>query len=238
MKIKDLFRDERPRERLLKNGAGSLSNAELLAVLLRTGTRRMNAVELARTLLEDSEGMVGGIASMSIDRLLKLNGVGPAKAAALAASFELGRRCALESVSTRRKSIASPSAVYRLMIPHMKTLDHEECWVLYLNRSNHLIGKEMMSSGGLESTIMDCKSIVRRALEKKASGLILVHNHPSGSPLPGTADIKQTQSLKNALKTCDISLLDHVVVAESSYYSFADEEVIEIGTHCGHHHQV
>ena len=228
MKIKDLFRDERPRERLLKNGAGSLSNVELLAILLRTGTRKMNAVELARKLLEDSEGKVGGIASMSIDKLLKLNGVGPAKAAALAASFELGRRCALESTGGRRKAISSPATVYRLMIPHMKTLDHEECWVLYLNRSNHLIGKEMMSSGGLESTIMDCKSIVRRALEKKASGLILVHNHPSGSPLPGVADIRQTQSLKAALMTCDISLLDHVVIAESSYYSFADEEVKEI----------
>lgn len=235
MKIKDLFRDERPRERLLKNGAGSLSNAELLAVLLRTGTRKMNAVELARNLLEDSDGMIGGIASMSIDRLLKLNGVGPAKAAALAASFELGRRCALESVNTKRKPITSPSSVYRLMIPHMKTLDHEECWVLFLNRSNHLIGREMMSSGGLESTIMDCKSIVRRALEKKASGLILVHNHPSGSPLPGMADIKQTQSLKNALKTCDISLVDHVVVADSSYYSFADEEMTETGVSRKHH---
>lgn len=228
MKIKDLFRDERPRERLLKHGAGSLSNVELLAILMRTGTRKLNAVELARKLLEDSEGKIGNIAAMSIDKLLKLNGVGPAKAAALAASFELGRRCALENVSGKRKSITSPAMVYRLMIPHMKTLDHEECWALYLNRSNHLIGKEMMSSGGLESTIMDCKSIVRKALEKKASGLILVHNHPSGSPLPGVADIRQTQSLKAALMTCDISLLDHVVIAESSYYSFADEEVREI----------
>ena len=229
MKIKDLFRDERPRERLLKNGAASLSNAELLAVLLRTGTREMNAVDLARNLLADSDGKIGGIASMTIERLLGLSGVGPAKAAALAASFELGRRCALEGINTKRKSISSPTNVYRLMMPYMKTLDHEECWVLYLNRANHLIGKEMMSSGGLESTVMDCKSIVRRALEKKASGLILVHNHPSGSPLPGLADIKQTQSLKNALKICDISLVDHVVIAESSYYSFADEEVKEVG---------
>ena len=227
MKIKELFLDERPRERLFRNGADSLSNAELLAILLRTGTRKMNAVELARNILEDSDGNVGEIAAMSIDRLLKLNGVGPAKAAALAASFELGRRCALENISIKRKAIASPATVYRMMIPHMKTLDHEECWVLYLNRSNHLIGKEMMSCGGLDSTIIDCKSIVRRALEKKSSGIILVHNHPSGSPLPGVADVKQTQILRNALKTCDISLLDHVVIAESSYYSFADEEVIE-----------
>jgi DNA repair protein RadC len=235
MKIKELFLDERPRERLFRNGADSLSNAELLAILLRTGTRKMNAVELARNLLEDSEGKVADIASMSIDRLLKLNGVGPAKAAALAASFELGRRCAMECFSTKSKSITSPNTVYRLMIPYMKTLDHEECWVLYLNRSNRLIGKERMSSGGLESTIIDCKSIVRKALEKKASGLILIHNHPSGSPMPGVADIKQTQILKNALKTCDISLIDHVVIADSSYYSFADEEVTETGLPEKHH---
>ena len=228
MKIKELFPDERPRERLLKNGADCLSNVELLAILLRSGTQKLNVVELSRSLLEESEGRIGGIAAMSIDQLLKLKGVGPAKVATLAASFELGRRCALEEVSRKRKRISSPADVYRLMIPHMKNLDHEECWTLYLNRANHVTGKEMMSSGGLESTIMDCKTIVRKALEKKASGLILVHNHPSGSPLPGTADINQTQLLKRALGTCDISLLDHVVIAESSYYSFADEELIEV----------
>ena len=225
MKIKELFQDERPRERLLKNGAESLSNAELLAILLRTGTRKMNAVELARNLLEDSEGKISAIATMSIDRLIRLNGLGPAKAAALSAGFELGRRCAMEGMNTRKTPISSPSTVYRMMVPRMKSLDHEECWVLFLNRANHLISKEMMSSGGLEATIMDSKSIVRRALEKKASGLILVHNHPSGSPLPGVADIKQTQNLKKALETCDISLLDHVVIGDGCYYSFADEEV-------------
>ena len=225
MKIKDLFHDERPRERLLNHGAGSLSDVELLAVLLRTGTKQLNAVELARTLLESSEGRIEGLASMSVDNLLQLNGMGPAKVAAIAAGFELGRRCAVSNVNTKRKSIASPANVYRLMIPYMKTLDHEECWVLYLNRANHLIGKEMMSSGGMESTVIDCKSIVRKALQKKASGLILVHNHPSGNPLPGTADIEQTRILKRALAACDISLIDHVVIGNDSFYSFADEEV-------------
>ena len=227
MKIKELYHDERPRERLMVNGAESLSNVELLAILLRTGTQRMNAVELARSLLDSSQGSVGGIAAMSMDRLVGLSGVGPAKAATLAAAFELGRRCAGEKTTRGRKMLSSPRAVYNLMIPHMKNLDHEECWVLFLNRANHLIGKEKMSSGGLESTLIDNKSIIRKALEKKASGLILVHNHPSGNPLPGTADITQTRLLKKGLETCDISLIDHVVVAESSYYSFADEEVVE-----------
>lgn len=228
MRIKELYKDERPRERLLKNGAETLSNVELLAILLRTGTRKRNAVDLARSLLDGSEGRVGGIASMSIDRLRQLDGIGPAKAATLAAAFELGRRCASENTVPGRKAVSSPRTVYELMIPHMKTLDHEECWVLFLNRANHLISKEMMSSGGLESTLIDCKMIIRKALEKKASGIILVHNHPSGSPLPGSADINQTRTLKKGLDTCDISLLDHVVVAEGSYYSFADEEQVEM----------
>lgn len=228
MRIKELFRDERPRERLLRHGAGSLSNVELLAVLLRTGNKELNAVELARSLLENSDGKVEAIASMTPDNLLLLKGMGPAKAATLAACFELGRRCAMTEVNTKRKSITSPANVYRLMIPHMRSLDHEECWVMYLNRANHLIKKEMVSSGGLESTIIDCKSIVRLALEKKASGVILIHNHPSGSPLPGTADIQQTQILKKALTMCDISLIDHVVIADRSYYSFADEQAIYI----------
>lgn len=228
MRIKELYKDERPRERLLKNGAETLSNVELLAILLRTGTRKRNAVDLARRLLDGSEGKVGGIASMSIDRLSLLDGIGPAKAATLAAAFELGRRCAGENTVPGRKTVSSPRTVYELMIPHMKTLDHEECWALFLNRANHLISKEMMSSGGLESTLIDCKMIIRKALEKKASGIILVHNHPSGSPLPGTADINQTRTLKRGLDTCDISLLDHVVVAEGSYYSFADEEQVEM----------
>jgi DNA repair protein RadC len=227
MKIKELFLDERPRERLLKNGAESLSNVELLAILLRTGTHDKNAVELARTLIGISEGSLGGIAAMSFDKLLKMSGIGIAKAATLAAAFELGRRCTQENITFDKKSICSPETAYRIMIPHMRNLDHEECWVLYLNRSNYLISKEKMSQGGLESTLIDIKSIIGKALEKKASGVILVHNHPSGNPMPGTSDITQTRLLKKGLETCDISLLDHVVVAESSYYSFADEEVVE-----------
>lgn len=230
MRIKELYKDERPRERLLKKGADSLSNVELLAILLRNGTRKINAVDLARSLLQGAEGKLGGIAAMSIDSLLDLEGIGPVKAVTLAAAFELGRRCSEEETSGDRRTISSPKYVYRMMIPHMRHLDHEECWVLFLNRANHLIGKEMMSTGGLESTLIDIKTIIRRALEKKASGIILVHNHPSGNPMPGTADINQTRLLKKGLDTCDISLLDHVVVAEGGYYSFADEECVEIAT--------
>ena len=110
-----------------------------------------------------------------------------------------------------------------MMLPILRGLDHEECWVLFLNRANYVIAKEKMSSGGLDSTVLDCHSIARKAIEKKACGIIVVHNHPSGSALPGNADINSTKQLQKVLKTCDISLLDHVIIAEDSYYSFADE---------------
>ena len=195
MKIKELFLDERPRERLLCNGVECLSNVELLAILLRTGTREKNVLELARGLLEDTDGKIGGIASMSIDELMQLDGLGPAKAASLAASFELGKRYSLESSGKKKKPISSPADIYKIMIPHMKSLDHEECWVLFLNKANRLISKEMVSHGGLDSTVIDNRAIIRKALDKKASAIILVHNHPSGSALPSRADVTQTQAL-------------------------------------------
>ena len=228
MKMKELCSDERPREKLVGKGAGSLSNAELLAIMLRTGTGKSNAVDLAREMLKGAGGTLNSVSAMPLERLCAFNGIGPGKAATVVAAFELGRRAFSEQNSTSNRTVSYPKDVYRMMIPHMKSLDHEECWAVFLNRANVLIDKEMMSSGGLESTVIDCKMIVRRAIEKKASGLILVHNHPSGSAMPGTADIRQTEILKKALATCDISLIDHVVVASDCFYSFADEELVRI----------
>jgi DNA repair protein RadC len=225
MKIKDLCADERPREKMLDKGAEALSNAELMAILLRTGTEKMNVIDVARQVLKSGEGKLNEIASMSVDVLCRINGIGPSKAVTLAAAFELGRRCASETATEIRTVITSPKTVFRIMSPILRGLDHEECWVLFLNRANTLISKEIMSKGGLESTVIDCKMIARRAMEKKASSVILVHNHPSGSALPGQADIKQTGSLKKALATCDICLMDHVIIADDSFYSFADEQL-------------
>ena len=225
MRMKELCNDERPREKLLEKGPEALSNAELLAIMLRSGTGKMNAIDLGRELVRCGGGRLNSVAAMPTERLCALDGIGPSKAATIVAAFELGRRAFSETAMADLKTISHPRLVYQLMIPHMKGLDHEECWVLFLNRANRLIGKEMMSSGGLESTVIDCKTIVRRALERKASSAILVHNHPSGSPLPGQADIKQTAMLKKALDTCDISLMDHVIITEDSYYSFADERI-------------
>lgn len=228
MKIKELCMDERPREKMMAKGAESLSNAELMAILLRTGTGRMNVIDVAREALKSAGNKLGGIASMPIEKLCEISGIGPSKAVTLAAAFELGRRCASEPIIESRISISSPKIVFRMMLPFLRSLDHEECWVLFLNRANYLIAKEKVSSGGLDSTVLDSRTIARKAIEKKASGLILVHNHPSGSARPGTADITSTKQLDRALKTCDISLIDHIVIAEDSYYSFADEELVQM----------
>ena len=227
MRIKDLCEDERPREKMMAKGADALSNSELLAILLRTGTGRMNVIDVARELIRSGGGKLNGIAAMSADVLCSIEGIGPSKAVTLAAAFELGRRCAQEPITDSRSAITSPKTVFRMMLPTLRGLDHEECWVLFLNRANYLISKEKVSSGGLDSTILDSHSIARKAIEKKASGIIVTHNHPSGSALPGMADINSTKQLQKALKTCDVSLLDHVVIAEDSYYSFADEELVQ-----------
>lgn len=224
--MKDLCIDDRPREKLLDKGAEALSNAELLAILIRTGTEKMNAVEIARHMLLAAEGSLNEIASMSTERLCETEGIGTSKAVTIAAAFELGRRSTSEPIVKERTTVSSPRMVFRIMLPLLRGLDHEECWAIFLNRANYILGKEKMSSGGQDSTVIDVKRIIRRSLDKKASGVILIHNHPSGNALPGKADITQTGILRNALKTCDLQLVDHVIIAEDSWYSFADERLM------------
>lgn len=226
MKLKELCMDDRPREKMLEKGPSSLSNAELLAIMIRTGTGKMNVVDVARTLLHTAEGRLNAIADMPVEKLCSISGIGRSKAVTIAAAFELGRRSAAEKIVQDRVPISSPKDVFRMMLPFMRGLDHEECWAVFLNRANYVLGKDRMSVGGLDSTTMDVKAVLRRALDRKASGVILVHNHPSGSALPGQADIRQTALLKKALQTCEIQLVDHVVIAEDNWYSFADEQLV------------
>jgi DNA repair protein RadC len=225
MKMKELSLDERPREKMLEKGADALSNAELLAILLRTGTGGMNVVETARELLAGCGNRINEVAGMSTERLCQVKGIGPGKAVSIAAAFELGRRCAAEAAREQHTSISSPKDAVRLLLPHLRDLDHEECWVLFLNRANYLINKERITIGSGDATLIDIRTIIRRAIEKKATGIILSHNHPSGNAMPGKADIEETARLKKALGTCDISLIDHIVIASKSYYSFSDEEL-------------
>ena len=185
MKLKELNSDERPRERMMEKGAASLSNAELVAILLRTGTGRMNVVDVARALLKSGENKLTAIMTMPPEKMCEIDGIGKSKAMTVAAAFELGRRCALETAVECKDSITNPKAVYRIMIPELRGLDHEECWGLFLNRANYIISRERFSSGGIDSTVIDTKTIARKALEKKATSMILIHNHPSGNPYPG-----------------------------------------------------
>lgn len=227
MKLKELNKQERPREKMMARGANALTDVELLAILLRTGTSTRNVVDVARELLHTADDRLGSVAAMSLDRLRQVDGIGPSKAVAVAAAFELGRRLALEVGMENVPRMDSPAKVYRVMLPLLRDLDHEECWVLFLNKSNGLISKERMTSGGQDFTVMDKRVVVRRAIEKKAASIILVHNHPSGNAMPSVEDINQTRDLGRALSACGLQLLDHVIVAGASYYSFSDEQVVE-----------
>jgi DNA repair protein RadC len=227
MKLKELCADERPREKMLDKGSASLSNAELLAIMLRTGTEKLNALEIAQSMLKATEGRLEDLAGMSVENLCAFDGVGPSKAVTIAAAFELGRRHATEKASDNRLRLSSPKTVFRLMYPLLKDIGHEECWAIYTNKTNLLLGKDRLSSGGEDSTVIDNRMIIRRAIERKASGVILVHNHPSGHSFPSTEDINQTRTLQSALKTCGLALIDHVIIGNGNYYSFTDETLTE-----------
>ena len=220
--IKTWDEEERPREKLMQQGVDCLTNAELLAILLQSGTTKMTAVDLARELFAHSEGRLDILARKGPAQLMAMEGIGPAKAAIVQAAFELARRMDAE-VPEDELTIRSSDTVARMMGPALRHLQHEECWILYLNRAHKLIGKEKISLGGIGSTVIDIKIIVKKAVDRLASGIILVHNHPSGNPLPSEQDRSQTDSLRKAAAVFDIALVDHVIIARKKFYSFSDE---------------
>lgn len=222
--IKTWNEEERPREKLMQQGAAALSNAELLAILLGSGTRTRSAVDLARELIAAVGGRLDALSRQTSQKLTAISGVGPAKATSVLATFELARRLAAE-IPEDELTIRTSETVARMMSPRLRDLPHEECWVLYLNRGSRLIGKEQVSVGGMGSTVIDIKIIVKKAVERLASGIILVHNHPSGNPLPGEQDRRQTEALRQAAAVFDIALIDHVIISRRKYYSFSDETV-------------
>jgi len=217
--------EERPREKLIAKGARSLSSGELLAVLLRTGHGGKNALEAAQELLGTAEGRLQLLGAMSVERLCRVGGVGPDKAATVVAAFELGRRWAAERTDLAKVPIRSAALAHAVMSPRLRGLDHEEFWVMFLNRANYVIGQELISIGTMTSTSVDTARILKRLLEKNATGVIMFHNHPSGNPRPGTNDIEATIAVKEALETMDRHLLDHIIVADGCYYSFEEGEV-------------
>ena len=225
MRIKEMTENERPREKMVLNGPEKMSSGELLAILIGWGTKGVSAVDIAQSLLKLAGGSLIKLSQMTLEQIQAVYGLGGVKAVTVEAALELGRRFVEESMHIEKTSIISPSQVYGMMRPAMKGLATEECWAVFLNSANYVLSREKMSSGGLNSTLVDVKTIAAMALEKKAVSVILVHNHPSGNPRPGKEDIRQTELLRQALTALSISLTDHVVICDDCYYSFADEMV-------------
>jgi DNA repair protein RadC len=225
LSIKEWAIDDRPREKMINKGIGALSNAELIAILFGTGTHNESAVEIARKLLESAENNLNKLATFTLKDLKKIKGIGEAKAISVLTALELGKRRKIEQV-VERKKIQSSKDVYEIFGPLLGDLPFEEFWILLLNRSNGIIEKMKTSQGGISGTVTDVRIILKNALDKMASSVILCHNHPSGNLKPSEQDISITQKLKEAGKLMDINIPDHVIVSNNGYFSFADEGII------------
>ena len=223
--IKKWADEDRPREKFLLKGRQSLSDAELIAILIGSGTRRETAVELAKRILSGIQYSLHELARLSIPDLMKFKGIGEAKAITIAAAMELGRR-RKNGETVVRNRITSSREIYDLLSPQMMDLPHEEFHMLLLNRSNMVIRREFISRGGVAGTVVDPKLIFRSALEHLASSIILCHNHPSGNLKPSPEDIALTRKIKEAGHLLDIAVLDHLIFSDSGYFSFADEGMI------------
>jgi DNA repair protein RadC len=223
--IKQWAKDDRPREKLLINGAENLSNSELLAILIHNGSKEKTAVDLAKEVLKLGKDNLGELGKLSIKELMKIKGIGEAKAITIAAALELGRR--REASAPLEKSIIKSSGdIARYLQSKLKDYRQEVFAVLFLNRANKINHFEMVSEGGITGTIADPRVILRKALEQDAVNIILCHNHPSGSLKPSRADEDLTKKIREAARLFDIAVLDHIIVSDNGYYSFADEGLL------------
>lgn len=222
LSIRDWAKDDRPREKLLELGSGSLSDAELMAILIRSGSVSESALDLCKRILKDAGNDLSTLARMSPNELMKFKGMGEAKAISIVAALEIGRRRKVNE-PVQRVRITSSSVAYAEIKPKIADLAHEEFWVLLLNRANDLMKMKRIGQGGFHGTVADPKVIFKEALENSCSGMIVCHNHPSGQLKPSEADINLTKKLVEGGKLLDISVLDHLIVTTDGYYSFADE---------------
>ena len=223
--IKSWAEDDRPREKLLQKGKVSLSDAELIAILIGSGSRNESAVQLSKRILASTGNQLSELGKLSVKKLCEFKGIGPAKAVSIVAAMELGRRRRTEE-ALEKKKITSSASVFELMQPIIGELYHEEFWIIYLNNSNKVIEQLQLSKGGITGTLVDVRITLRKALEVGATSIILAHNHPSGTLRPSEADKQLTQKLKTAAQSLDIKVLDHLIVTEKSCFSFADEGVL------------
>jgi len=223
--IKQWNEDDRPREKLLKKGKVALSDAELIAILIGSGNREESAVELSKRILSTIDNSLNELGKLMVNDLIKFKGIGEAKAISIITALELGRRRRLEEALEKPK-VSSSKSVFDVMQPIIGELLHEEFWIIFLNNANKIQLKSQMSKGGITGTLVDTRLIFKQALELAATGLILCHNHPSGTLKPSTSDINLTNKIKKGGEVLDIKVLDHLIITEKEYYSFADEGIL------------
>ena len=224
LNIKQWAEEDRPREKLILKGKSTLSNAELLGILIGSGTRELTAVDLAKSILEQYNNDLNKIARLGVQDLKKFKGIGDARAINIVSALELGRRRNNDEFKTEK--ITGSADVYECMKPELADLPHEEFWLLLLNRANKIIKKQPISQGGVSGTVADPKLIFNHALSHLASSVILVHNHPSGNTKPSEADKRLTKQLFEAGKLLEIAVLDHIIFTDNTYFSFADESLL------------
>lgn len=220
--IKTWAAEDRPREKMLTKGKTALSDAELIAILLRSGSRKETAIDLARRILNDADNNLAHLSKLTIGQLTKYPGMGETKALSIAAALELGRR-RREAEVKQEQSIRNSSDVFEYMQSVMSDLSHEQFWIILLNVKNTILARIPIGEGGVTSTIVDIKKIYRNVIDYNAVGLVLCHNHPSGNPLPSNADIELTRKISSAGKILEVKLIDHIIFGNEKYYSFADE---------------
>ncbi|TCI85351.1 RadC family protein [Tenacibaculum sp. M341] len=225
LSIKSWALDDRPREKMLFKGQTSLSDAELIAILIGSGNRDESAVALSKRILGSVNNNLHQLSKLSINELMHFKGVGEAKAISIITALELGKRRHFEHIPNAEK-IKSSKDAFLIMQPFLSDLQHEEFWVVYLNNANKVLSKKQISKGGLNSTLVDVRLIFKKALELLAVGVILYHNHPSGKLSPSLSDKQLTQKIKEAGASLDIKVLDHLIITEKTYFSFADESIL------------
>ncbi|MFV8370483.1 RadC family protein [Flavobacterium sp. LB2R40] len=216
--------EDKPREKLMLKGKSVLSDAELIAILIGSGSRNESAVDLSKRILASVDNNLNALGKLSLSQLMTFKGIGEAKAISILAAMELGRRRRSEGV-VELKKITSSKIIFDIMQPIIGELPHEEFWIIYLNNSNKVISKSQLSKGGITGTLVDVRIVFKTALEMGATALVLCHNHPSGSLIPSDTDKHITRKLKLAGDSLEIKVLDHLIITENSYFSFADEGI-------------
>ncbi|MBR2052183.1 MAG: DNA repair protein RadC [Bacteroidales bacterium] len=223
--IKSWAEEDRPREKMLAKGKEALSNAELIAILIGSGNSKETAVDLSKRLLHDSKDNLIELSRLTINDLMKYNGIGEAKAVSIAAALELGRRRRF-SEALEKPSIKNSQIAYECFYAHLSDLDHEQFWIMLLNNANKVIKLEKIGVGGMTGTTADPKKIFKSALENNAASVMLCHNHPSGNVIPSNADKQITNNLVKAGQFLEIKILDHIIIGNDNYFSFADEGLL------------